>query len=705
MRKLHTPFSRLSLAAALAVALLFATLGGLLAHASYRGFQAEADHRLQGLVQEGMVALDAYLAAKRATLGFAIRRLAEDGTAILPDLACQIDYDTPAPACRNKLRLIDLPPPGRLGAPDAPHFAAACGAAVDPTRLARLFQGAGPSALHIGQTIRYPDGEVGTLLIQPLDARRAVALCVTLEPVLRSWRDLLKTDGAAIGLIKDMRTLWLRWPTGEGFLNKDVSQGPLVSAIRAANASVSGLAEFTPVNTDGLARRTAWLSSEQAPLTLVAGFATDALFGDWLADHWFEIVALALVCFAAPAGLLAAQWRSARRQAEMRALLTRLDMATDAGGIGCWRFDFQTGRLDWTDKMFEIFGVDPNTFRGVFEDWKNTLHPDDAAAAEAAFLANSQNGVPFESLFRVVRASDGAVRWVRARSEVILDARGRPVAANGVNMDVSEVIEEQARLAEALGHAHEAMAARERFLATLSHELRTPLNAIIGFADLMRAMEPSGLSPEKRRDYLDDIHMSGEHLLSLINDMLDLAQLDRGAPKLSLEPIAPAEAFADAVRAMGPRAERTGLLIESQADAALGVLADRRALKQILLNLLSNAVKFTKPGGAVRLTARVAGPGRVELRVEDDGCGIPAAKIADLGQPFTKVDGGYHTTGEGAGLGLAIVSRLTRAMGGRFQIESEFGAWTRARVYLPAAEPPQASGRRAADSSPSETVG
>ena len=243
-------------------------------------------------------------------------------------------------------------------------------------------------------------------------------------------------------------------------------------------------------------------------------------------------------------------------------------------------------------------------------------------------------------------------------------------------------------LVRAKSEAETANHAKSAFLANMSHELRTPLNAIIGFADLMRVMEPDALPPEKRRDYLDDIHMSGEHLLSLINDMLDLAQLERGAPTLTLEPTDLEEAFGEAVRLMRPRAEQAGLTLEIElSDPPVGpVLADRRALKQILLNLLSNSVKFTSPGGRVLVTASEAGPGRIALRVEDEGRGIPSARIADLGQPFAKVDGGYYAADEGAGLGLAIVSRLARAMGGRLTIESELGVGTRAGVVLPAAE-------------------
>ncbi|MEQ8602214.1 MAG: ATP-binding protein [Marivibrio sp.] len=686
MPSMTIPLSRLSLATALAATLLFAILGALLAQASYRGHKAEADQRLLMLVQESMVTLDAYLSIQSSTLSYAVRRLAEDGVGTLPALACELAADEPAPDCRSKLALITLTADRADEVAATPEAASACGAGVDPQAIVSRFQDASPLRTYLGPSVRRPDGSIRAAMIQPLDARRAVALCVDLDVLLAGWRRLAVQDGSAIALLKGLRTIWLRWPHVDGIINRDVSGGPLVRSILEAGAPRSGVAEFTPAYTDARSRRNLWLTSEQAPLTLVAGYASDRLFGDWLAAHWLELVALALICLAVPAGLLGAQWRGAKRQGEMRELLNRLDLATDAGGIGCWRYDFQTGRLEWTDKMFEIFGLDPAEFRGVFEDWRDRLHPDDAPAAEAAFLANSRGDVPFEFLFRVVRKTDGAVRWVRARSEVTLDERGRPAAANGVNMDVTETIEEQAQLANALGQAHEAMAARERFLATLSHELRTPLNAIIGFADLMRAMEPGGLPSDKRRAYLDDIHMSGEHLLSLINDMLDLAQLERGAPKLTLEPVQAAGAFADAVRVMSGRVEQAGLALEIVDSGALTALADRRALTQILLNLLSNAIKFTKPGGSVRLSARPAGPGRMEIRVEDDGCGIPASKIADLGQPFTKVDGGYHTTGEGAGLGLAIVSRLARAMGGRFQIESEWGAWTCARVILPSAE-------------------
>jgi len=210
----------------------------------------------------------------------------------------------------------------------------------------------------------------------------------------------------------------------------------------------------------------------------------------------------------------------------------------------------------------------------------------------------------------------------------------------------------------------------------MSHELRTPLNAIIGFSDVIRHNTFGELTPVKYREYVDDIHDSGCHLLSLINDVLDMAKIEAG--KLELQPVAidVASAVTDALRMVQTQAAEGRLTLETQIDGDIRLVADERALKQIFLNLLSNAVKFTRPGGRVIVFAQPMANG-VRLGVEDTGIGMTQDGLAKALEPFGQVAHGITVEGRGTGLGLPLVKALVEAHGASFGIESALGRGTR----------------------------
>jgi signal transduction histidine kinase len=244
-----------------------------------------------------------------------------------------------------------------------------------------------------------------------------------------------------------------------------------------------------------------------------------------------------------------------------------------------------------------------------------------------------------------------------------------------------------------LGRLREANAAKTRFLAAMSHELRTPLNAVIGFADLMRGPLFPSIPDRKKIEYLDDIHASGVHLLSLIDDILDLAKVEAGRVPLRPEPLAPRAIVREALRTLRIPMRERGITIRFSAPAALPpVSADRRALLQILLNLLSNAVKFSDgPGSRIVVRAAPFGDGLMRFSVENRGPGVPPAVIARLGEPFVQDDDPTRAAGRGAGLGLAISVRLAEAMDGSLVIEDGRDGVTRVLVTLPTAALPPAA--------------
>jgi len=239
------------------------------------------------------------------------------------------------------------------------------------------------------------------------------------------------------------------------------------------------------------------------------------------------------------------------------------------------------------------------------------------------------------------------------------------------------------QLVEANRVAEEAAAAKSRFLANMSHELRTPLNAILGFSDLLKSGLYGPLNP-RQSEYAVHIHSSGNHLLALINDVLDISRLDLDAYVLHPERLDIAECIAGAVRTLSVAAEAKAVRLAADIPAALpGVTADERALKQVLLNLLSNAVKFTPAGGAVAIAAGLRADGALGVTVSDTGIGIAAADLARLFQPFQQADNTRRHNAEGTGLGLVISRRLMEKHGGTLDLESAPGKGTRALVVFP----------------------
>ncbi|MBK9133517.1 MAG: PAS domain S-box protein [Betaproteobacteria bacterium] len=262
--------------------------------------------------------------------------------------------------------------------------------------------------------------------------------------------------------------------------------------------------------------------------------------------------------------------------------------------------------------------------------------------------------------------------------------------------DTSERKRFEQALREKNDELERAIRAKDLFLATMSHELRTPLNAIIGFTGLMLMKLPGPLNAAQERQ-LTLVQSSGQHLLSLINDLLDLAKIESGRVELTLEPVRCLAVLEEAAATLRPAASTKGLTIIVATDGGeLHVQADRRALQQIVLNLGSNAVKFSQRG-IVRLEARANasnGDGQrvVELAVADEGVGISTEDQARLFQPFMQVGAQARRPAEGTGLGLHLSRKLAELMQSDLRVQSEPGVGSRFSLRLPRIEPPAAAG-------------
>jgi two-component system cell cycle sensor histidine kinase PleC len=234
--------------------------------------------------------------------------------------------------------------------------------------------------------------------------------------------------------------------------------------------------------------------------------------------------------------------------------------------------------------------------------------------------------------------------------------------------------------------AEGANKAKSEFLANMSHELRTPLNAINGFSEVMMAELFGPVGDKRYAEYVRDIHASGEHLLSVINDILDMSKIEAGKMTMRFEMLDLHEVAADALRLVQGRADESGLRLSIDMEGLPEVEADFRALKQVLLNLLSNAIKFTPRGGSVRVFGRASrnpdGRERVEISVQDTGIGISREDLARLASPFEQVESQHAKTQQGTGLGLALSKALIGLHGGALDIQSEPGQGTTVRFGL-----------------------
>ena len=269
------------------------------------------------------------------------------------------------------------------------------------------------------------------------------------------------------------------------------------------------------------------------------------------------------------------------------------------------------------------------------------------------------------------------------------------IAARFVNEDLAAALT-RAR-DEAIQKRYEAEtanASKTAFLANMSHELRTPLNAILGFSDIIAHQSMGRDQIDRYSDYAGDIHASGAHLLSLINDLLDIAKIESGKMEIDPRLLDPHALLDNVSRVMGARASAKGqTLVVEIAGELPPVMADERAFRQVLLNLISNAIKFTPEGGHVALQCRGVDGGGLQVCVSDTGPGIPPEKLERVFEPFSQLDNRFDREAGGTGLGLALVQGLMHLHGGRVWLESTPGHGVRAYLYFPSM-PAMAAARR-----------
>ena len=360
----------------------------------------------------------------------------------------------------------------------------------------------------------------------------------------------------------------------------------------------------------------------------------------------------------------------------------QLSEAEAIGHMGHWHWSLGQQEIRFSDEIYRIFGVTRENFFPTLDHVNAMLHRRDVGRMIQAFQRAIIEQNDHEIDFRVI-APSGDIRHVRCQGRCEFDNEGDVTGLYGIMQDVTQTMSHERALLEAKEAAERAYAAKSQFLANMSHELRTPLNAIIGFSEMMQQQLLGPIGNERYIDYIKGIRESGEHLLDLITDILDMSKIEAGKYELDLEDINVTKIVRLAMHMIEGRAIEAGIKVKPHImDEELRIIADRRAVMQIMLNLLSNAVKFSHENGIVEVDCT---PQRdhVLLRVKDYGIGIPANKIGTITNPFEQAANQYSRGHEGSGLGLSITKELAELHGGSIHIESTLGAGTTVTIRLP----------------------
>ena len=411
--------------------------------------------------------------------------------------------------------------------------------------------------------------------------------------------------------------------------------------------------------------------------------------------------------------------------------------------VGGCRFDLPSGRAVWSDEMYRIAGLGPGIEPPGFWAFPGIVHPDDRDAVRRGLHEAAGGMATFDEEFRIVRP-DGSVKSVRGTGRRESDDEGNVVHLFGAFVEIeagagegagegekeqgktepepepqnapvaapvaaraeaeTALTEARSELAEAQSARVEAETARTKaelesrvkseFLAVTSHELRTPLNSILGFAEILKQQMFGSLGSERYVDYARDIHESGEHLLNVVNDILDLSKVEAGRMELEEETLDLLEVMRDCITLVQERAQELGIILKTTVPQNISDLkADGRMVRQMLINLIANAIDFTPRGGWISVSADDDPMGGITLTVEDTGVGIAAEDLNSVLTPF-HTQGKYAKSelftpgpdgpqGTGTGLGLPLVKSLIELHGGTFQLHSTPGEGTKVTLRFP----------------------
>jgi PAS domain S-box-containing protein len=363
----------------------------------------------------------------------------------------------------------------------------------------------------------------------------------------------------------------------------------------------------------------------------------------------------------------------------------RWQFALQGSGDGVWDWNAGTNTFYYSRRWKEMRGYAEHEIGNQPDEWRSHTHPEDLPRILAEVRKHLKDEAPFYDVEYRVRHKQGHYLWVRDRARVVTrDAEGRALRMVGTQSDITRSKQAEQALRDKQA-AELASRAKSEFLSRMSHEMRTPLNAVIGFSQLL-SLNPAALESGTVGEYAGHVLQAGEHLLALIDDVLDLQKIEEGALTLSLRTLDLQDVVQRTAELLQPAAQAAEVRFDNQVPEGIWVHADLQRLRQVLLNVGSNAIKYNHPGGLVRWRLETTG-GRRVLCVEDSGAGMSEEQMSRLFQPFERL-GRETSTIEGTGLGLIIARSLTQAIGGKLHIDSRAGRGTCVRIELQPAEAP-----------------
>lgn len=354
--------------------------------------------------------------------------------------------------------------------------------------------------------------------------------------------------------------------------------------------------------------------------------------------------------------------------------------AVEGAGDGIWDWDVITGSMLMSGNYESMLGYQPGELSPDIETWRRSIHPQDREAAENQLVDYMAGRSQQFSVELRLRCKDGSYKWVLCRSSVVArNNSNEPVRLIGIHSDINQRKRNEEALILAREEADRANQAKSEFLSSMSHELRTPMNAILGFGQLMEYDEAM---PEEQQDNVQEILKAGEHLLGLINEVLDLAKIESGQISLSVEPLALSSVVEECVSLTSAMAEKNAIRMKYDCAAGVEVKADRTRLKQVLLNLISNAIKYNREKGSVKIEVVTESGEWVRISVHDTGYGIEEKHLEQLFQPFNRLNAESSNI-EGTGIGLTITRRIIEMLGGTIDVESQVSKGSTFSVRLP----------------------
>ncbi|WP_457795638.1 PAS domain-containing sensor histidine kinase [Methylocystis sp. S23] len=349
----------------------------------------------------------------------------------------------------------------------------------------------------------------------------------------------------------------------------------------------------------------------------------------------------------------------------LKKALARQRLAQSAGQIGIWDWEIELNRTYLNDEWYQIYGLT----RGgplTYEDFVARVHPEDRAKVEESTRSALAGKGAIDLDFRILRANDGALRWVKSRGEAQFDAKGKAVRAMGAVYDITERKEMESAL-------READRRKSEFLAMLAHELRNPLTPISNAINVLGRMTGTSgrAADEKMRAVLEMARRQVDHLSRLVNDLLDMTRISHGKISLERREVDLLQLLAHAVELTQPAFDAKGHTLVTDLPAApLTVFGDPVRLTQVLANLLNNAARYTDHGGRIELAARREDDEAV-VTVRDNGQGIPPEMLGSIFEMFTQAGPGDVAAQRGLGVGLALARRLVDMHGGKIEAKSK----------------------------------